>query len=158
MTPQERRAKIVELLDHWPEFFEPASSGTTATSTDGGGLPLLSSMAQHPSVVELGRCLVVLRAKVPRHYRHLFGYFDAPWRTTDQPVKRKTVGGRAVIETQRVRVRVVPAWVEARMVDRSVDMLGGLWNVREAGEPELPRPLLAKLRPLSDSDGWTEAA
>lgn len=170
MTPQERRTKILQLLDHWQDFFQPASSGQT-TNTASDDTPsqtgVISSWASHKSVVELGRCLAVLRRMGPGHYRHLAGFYDAEWRTTDRPVAARTIGGRKrTTKPVRVRERVVPGWVERRLVERGVDFVAGVWDVRGAGEPELPgglyramrRELVESVDPVTGLPCWTEAA
>jgi hypothetical protein len=164
VTPQQRRATIITLLDHWQDFFDTVSGRpTTVASDEGGGLPLLSSMSSHRSVVELGRCLADLRRVGPRHYAHLRGFYDAEWRITQQPVRRKTIGGgRVIVETKPVRARIVPSWVDVGLAERAVDVLAGLFH----GTPEVPIALLrgmtGELReyvdPVSGEHGWTEAA
>lgn len=185
MTPQERRQIVIGLLDHWQDFFELADSrtGVTADADPDRPMPenwtILSSMSRHKSVLELGRLLKGLREQGPGHYRAVLGYFEAPWRTTDRPVKQKTLGGgRIVWETRRVRERVVPSFLRQysactdrmcrenmqpphgcalpRPVCTAVDVLASGWD--RSVPLELPYALLAKLRPLADSDGWTEAA
>lgn len=157
MTPEDRRRTIVVLLDHWPDLHSPASSGLTTMTGDGeGGLPLLSSMASHPSVVELGRCLEQLRQTGPRHYKHLRGHFDAEWRTVPKRKQKRLSSGRVVWEldpNDRTRERVLPDWLELRLVENGIDFLAGVFK----GDPELPRALhdarVKPLREFTDGDG-----
>lgn len=175
MTFQDRRERIITLLDHWQDFNEQATSGTPTSAEPTTVLAkdwtLLSSMSRHPSVLELRRCLEQLRLMGPTHYAHLRAYFDADTRLVDRPCKRRDHRNRVVDDVERVRERVlpftlrgVPACVERiekqpcctrpRTVCRALDALVGLFH----GDPELPLALTRKLRPLADSDGWTEAA
>lgn len=164
-----RRETILVLLDHWPEFFEPAASGKVATSSDGTGPALLSAMSRHPSVVELGRCLGSVRKVAPNHFRYVVGFYGAEWRTTDKPVARKTVGGRRVVELARVRERVLSPELRRlptcscgcglpRPVCLAVDVVCDGWDVRVVCE--LPLPLRAKLttavHPETGEQVWTE--
>lgn len=171
MTPQERRQTVIALLDHWHDFFELADSGRTTLADPSRPMPadwtILSTMSRHPSVLELGRLLAWLRDHGRAHYGCVLAYFDAPWRTTVRPRKRRDARGRWVVEDARVRERVLPRELGRhpgcrcgcgmpRPVCLAVDVLAGAWS-REV-PLELPWPLLAKLRPLADGEGWTEAA
>jgi hypothetical protein len=159
MKAMSRRDRIVFLLDHWEDFFEQASSGGLVIVDDqtrrmSDDWTLLSSMSRHPSVVELGRCLELCRRMAKGHYNHLRAFYGSEWRTIDRPVKKRNAHGKLVDDTARVRERVVPAWVVMRMVERATDFVAGSFR----GEPEIPVAWDRKLRPLADSDGWTEAA
>lgn len=167
-TPANRREIVLELLNHWPDFFDVGSStGLPASSSGGVGVPSLSPMARHPSVQELGRLLEWLRGTARGHYVAVRDYFDSEWRTTNRPVRRRTVQGRTVVETARVRERVLSRELQRfpvcscgcgmpRPVCLGVDVVAGAWD--RSVPLERPYALLAKLRPLADSDGWTEAA
>jgi hypothetical protein len=177
----ERNKRVVhELLDHWDDFFAIATSGSLVVVEHerpmGDDWTLLSSMSRHVSVVELARCLEAFRGFAPGPYGRLVEYLRSPWRTVDRPVRRRDARGRLVDDVARVRERVVsgglarvPRCTERvqgercscggapRTVCRAVDfVVGGLWDRRVP--VELPLALTRKLRALSDSDGWTEAA
>ena len=167
MTYQEKRRLVEQLLDHWRDYFDPASNGQPSHG-DGEplGIALLSSMARHPSVVELSRILELCRRMAPGHYKHLAGWYGAEWRVvraleTDSRGRTKLhpVTGRPLTDPdpkKMRRERVVPSWVVWRMVDRALDFVCCAWD---SGVPlELPLALNRKLRPLADADGWTEAA
>lgn len=145
MKPLTRRERIETLLDHWDDFYAVAGRDQSASSN--GGVYLLSGMSHHPSVIELCRALQALRAFAPSKYAHLCGYYSAPYRTTER--KRRIVGrkGKSGYVPERVRERVVPAWVRAQKVRDAVALVsqdaGGEarpWCFR--GEPFLPKPLL----------------
>jgi hypothetical protein len=157
----ERRRVLVELLDHWRDFFDEQADSGTAPVEEGRELSmdwsLFSSMGRWPSVVELRRCVEMCARMGPSHYRHLVAATaKVEWRLVDKPVKRRNAHGKLVDDVERVRERVVPRWVSSRMVDRALDFVLGVWD--QAVPLELPPPLVLKLRPLADADGWTEAA
>lgn len=173
MTVQEKREKIINLLDHWEDFFDQSYSESSLTGEEGIGMSFVSSMSRYPSVVELQRCMGLCRKMARGHYNHLAGTFGAEWRTVTRPVQRRDALGRTVTEPGRVRERVLPTWLAkevlergctergcgcglSRMTCRAVDFVAGCWDVKVA--LELPPALTRKLRALSDSDGWTEAA
>lgn len=158
----ERRHVLTELLDNWRNFFdEPAASGlvvvddqTRETSADWS---LFSTMQRWPSVVEMRRCVELMARMAPGHYRHLMAYTAyVEWRLVDRPVKRMNAHRKLVDDVERVRARIVPSWILLQMVERALDFVLGVWS-REV-PLELPPALVRKLRPLADSDGWTEAA
>lgn len=122
------------LLDHLEDCLGPGGAAGNHTNGEPLGFALTSSMADHPSVIELCRCLDVLRAKVPRHHLHLRIYFGSGWRVVWEPKRSgngKTVmridevTGRRVPDTVPRRVRAIPAWLAAERKDR------------ETGEPRL---------------------
>lgn len=168
-----------ELLDHWEDFYEVASSGSLVVVEHerpmGDDWTLLSSMSRHVSVVELARTLEVLRGLAPKPYGRLVAYLRAEWRTVDRPTQRRDAKGRMVADIGRVRERVltselarIPRCVERidgetcpcgrapRSICHACDFLLGVWD--RSVPLELPLALTRKLRALSDSDGWTEAA
>ena len=117
-----RRERVELLLEHWVDFFE------TSSRDDGpegqGGVYLLPGMSRHPSVVELGRCIGVLRGRAPVATAHLMAFYTAPFKVKWS--RRKVMGpqGRLVLsEPVAERVRLVPSWVRRRKVSRSVDLL-----------------------------------
>ena len=158
----ERRATLVELLDHWHDFFdEPSPEGSGGDGDPNKPMPadwtLFSSQARWPSVREMRRLLDLLGVLGKGHQAHLVAYtVNVSWRTTDGIVKVKNAHGKWVLKEQRVRQRVVPRWVSMRIVERSLDFMLGQWD--QAVPLELPPCLTMRLRPLADSDGWTEAA
>lgn len=149
MTDQRkvRRERIVFLLDHLGDCLGPGGglAATNAGSTDSIGFALTSTMADHPSVKELLRCLAVVEARFPRHYSHLWAYFGSGWMVEWVPKRRagKTLTrvddfGRRVPVREPRRVRALPGWLRAepvdretgepRLVSRSVDVLAGLFR------------------------------
>ena len=149
-----RRAKIVFLLEHLNDCLGPSSSATREGAGDGPGFVLTSSMADHPSVVEIGRCLDVLSRAAPKHADHLQAYFCCNWYVQRIPKTAKR-HGRIVRVMNRDgtpaydfrRVRGLPAWLacvpldretgEPRTVARGVDFISGLFT----GEPFIPDQL-----------------
>lgn len=160
----DRRCVTVRtLLDHWKDFFcEPASSGLGLVVADESrpmpeAWTLFSSMGRWESVVELQRCLGLRARLSPNHYRHLVAYTVlAEWRLVDRPVKRRDHRNRLVDDVERVKERVVPRWVLPRMAELAI--VGVVFDWDRDVALELPPGLTRKLRPLADSDGWTEAA
>jgi hypothetical protein len=149
-----RRERIVFLLEHLNDVCGPGSSlGGSGGTGEGPGFVLTSAMAEHPSVVELGRCLAMLDRMAPRHGDAVRAWFCCHWYVERVP---KTVrkGGRLVrlvnadgsqaVELRRVRG--LPAWMtgqpveasgEPRMVARGVDFIAGVFR----GEPYVPEQL-----------------
>lgn len=171
MNTTEKREKVIGLLDHWEDFFDQSYSVDQSAGGDEGiGITFVSSMSRYPSVVELVRCVELCQQLAKAHYAHLIGHFGSEWRTVDRPSKRRDAHGRMVDDVARVRERVLPRWLAAtprcterdcgcgmsRMTCRAIDFVSGAWNTDVA--LELPPALTRKLRALSDSDGWTEAA
>lgn len=178
MERDERRRILIELLEHWDDFFAIADTSARLTTTetgDGPGIPVISALSRHASVVELARVLDVCKSMAPGTYKHLRARFQAETRLVEKPTKRRDALGRMVDAVERVREPIVPRWVyyemrdpawssgqrerfnierHNRMVERGIDFLAGAFN----GQPELPLALTRKLRPLADADGWTEAA
>jgi hypothetical protein len=171
MTPQEQRQLVLTLLDHWHDFYDVASSGNIATGDTSSGLPLLSSMSRHGSVVELGRCLLEVRRMARGHFAAVVAYFDAPIRNVDREVMRRLPSGRFVKANERVRERVLPRHLLAhprcrcgcampRPVCLAVDVVCALWRPDVACE--LPVGLIAKVRVRVDVESgehvFTQAA
>lgn len=159
MTYEQKRETLEQLLDHWADYWEQASSGTLGKDDPDRPMPtnwtLLSSMSLHPSVVELVRCVELCRRMAPGHYRHLAGFYGAEWKNANGTRPGKTRSGKKTTVQCRVRVRVVPSWVNARMVDRSLDFVLGVWS--GSVRLELPRALEAEMRQVKTDggDGYT---
>lgn len=160
MDYKTKRTIIEGLLDHWEDFTLPSVGGNVWGTGEGIGIVFTSGMGSYPSVVELDRCLGVLRVKVPNHFKHLRGHYSSEWRTADMVAKIASPSNpRKMIETTvRRRVRVVPGWVTWRIVDHALDMLVALWDPGVV--LELPPALNRKLREFTDGEGThlTEAA
>lgn len=143
-------------MDHWEDFFE-FGVGTAGTG-EGDGVARVSSMASYPSVVELVRCVELCKRMAENHYKHLIGFYRSEWRTVTKMERRLAQSGKSSLEPTRGRERVVPGWVNERMVDRALDFLVGVWNMGVT--LELPPALVRKLRPLAADEegerGWTE--
>jgi len=152
-----RRERIVFLLEHLNDAWGPGSSlGGSAGDGEGPGFALTSSMADHPSVVELGRCLRMLGRLAPNHREAVETWFCCNWYVKRVP---KTVrrNGRVVRVLNRDgsqafdmrRVRGLPPWLRACPVDGGtgeprpvalgVDFISGVFR----GEPYIPEQLLA---------------
>lgn len=183
MDYREKRALIEQLMDHWEDFFSVASSGQLVTEepdptkkVELKDFTVFSTMSRHHSVVELRRCLEVLRTKLPKHYAVIAGFYGAERKGAWSTRQVKTRNGKLVREPVRVQARIVPSWIGgpkvprclevdcpcggemSRMLCRSHDVLLGLWGRVRL---ELPQPLERKLRPFMSEEGvegWTEAA
>lgn len=139
-----RLGRLVVLLDHWPDYYETAARDSGPNGD--GGVFLLPGMSRHPSVVELGRALSELRSFAPNKSAHVFAYYSAPWRNVDQK-RRVRVKGKFMVVDERVRQRVLPAWVRNEKVRDGVRLIaqdaGGEarpWCFR--GDVFIPAPLL----------------
>lgn len=153
-----RRDAIVFLLDHWADIHGPGTSDRDTTTPDDGerlGIALTSSMAEHPSVVELARCRDLLRRTAKRHALHLDIYFGSGYMVRWQP-KRSGNGktltrlddfGHRVPVLEPWRVRAIPEWLarepkdvetgEPMLVSRGIDFLSAAFR----GEVFIPKPL-----------------
>jgi hypothetical protein len=158
---EQKRHTIESLLDHWEDFVLPNVGGITKLS-DGEGLGLVfaSGMGRYPSVVELDRCLGVLRVKVPQHFKHLRGFYSSEWRVVEEATKIRSASGKMVDAVVRKRRRVVPGWVTWRLVDHGLDMVVALWDSGVVLElpPALNRRLRETMNPETGEPAWTEAA
>lgn len=152
-----RRERIVFLLDHLADCCGPGGSGAGPGDSDGTiGFALTSSMADHPSVIELGRCLELLRRMAPAHARDLEAYFGCGWHVERVPKTQQRKGrlvtvmnadGRAV--TVDRLVRSLPGSLaamakdretrEPRTVARGIDFISGVFR----GDVFVPAQLLA---------------
>lgn len=160
---QQRCQTVVALLDHWRDFFdEEADAGDKPPGEDedegtSENWTLFSSMGKKQPALELKRCVEFLAGIELVYYRHLMAYTAyVEWRLVNRACKRRDHRGRMVDDTERVRVRIVPSWISLGYVERGVEQIVEVWS--DDVPLELPRPLTLKLRPLADSDGWTEAA
>ena len=150
-----RRERIVFLLEHLNDCLGPAGSASAGSGDgDGPGFVLTSSMAVHPSVVELRRCLRLLGRLAPNHREAVESYFCCNWYVERVP---KTVrrGNRVLqlrnadgsVATEPRRVRGLPPWLRACPVDGGtgeprpvalgVDFISGVFS----GEPYIPEQL-----------------
>lgn len=125
--PTSKHAKIVHLLDHWDDIYAPAL--TTNGGTGNGGMALLPLMSRHASVVELARCLDVLRTVAPVQHAHLKAFHCAEWRThrwTEQK-KHKRSGKWERVERSE-RQQLVPGWVRREKVRRAEERLVAMFR------------------------------
>lgn len=155
-----RRDKIVFLLDNLADLVGPSLSAHGPGGGDGPGFPLSTSMADHPSVVELLYRLAQLRTTAPKHAQHLEAWYgceyavDAQAKTIRRRGKTVTVrhpDGTPVMEYRRYRP--IPAWMrqvplcheprcECRgLLPRTVCRGVAFVDVMFAGEPFIPRQL-----------------
>jgi len=113
-------------------------------------------MADHPSVVELRRCLRMLGRFAPNHREAVLSWFCCNW-YVDRVPKTVRRNGRTVRVLNRDgsqafdmrRVRGLPPWLQACPVDGGtgeprpvalgVDFISGVFR----GEPYIPDQLLA---------------
>lgn len=185
MTVEQQRATLIELLDHWRDFFDEPAQSTQVLTTDDEKTSeewsLFSSMAFWPAVVELARCVEVARDRWPTHTGHLLAFTAyADWRLTDKPTKIRNAHGKLVWAdpVPRVRERVTPAWVSERKAMLVIDGIRALvwrWPRGDCGScrdasaalpcPDhtpltLPPPLRSRLHEFTDQHGthFTEAA
>lgn len=154
MEYAQKRQTVEGLMDHLEDFFEFGAGG--GQGGEGDGVPKVSSMASYPSVIELVRCLGLCKQLAGGHYKHLIGHYSSEWRIVTKVEKQRTLSGKLDSKPVRSRERVVPAWINPRMVDRSLDFLVGAWDMGVT--LELPPALVRKLRPMAseDGEGWTE--
>lgn len=120
--PVTKHDRIVYLLDHWDEIFDPNVTSPKG-SPSGGGVALMPRMSRHPSVVELVRCLHALQTVAPRQHDHLKAYYCAEWRIRVDTIRRKRPGGKFESQEVRRRERVVPRWVRLEKVRRGEAVL-----------------------------------
>lgn len=137
--PQSKRDKIVYLLDHWDEIHSPPASGYGGSS--GSSTPHLSPMSKHSSVVELERCLAVLKSENKLHHDHLKAFYGAEWGINVRRSSRKRKGGKSEQVVLRDRVRRPPQWVKSGYVRSGVFRLEELF----VGAVSIPEPLYLAL-------------
>ena len=122
-----KRRRLVYLLDHWPDIFDPDHG--RGGNGDGPGIgPCMPRMSRHPSVVELARCLELLRVEAPSQFGHLVGYYGAEWRIREDEVRRRRKGGKQETVRVRQRVRLVPRWVRLENVRRGEEFLASVFR------------------------------
>lgn len=106
-----RLERLQYLLDNWATIFDSEPGGIAAG--DPIGIALLPQWANHPSVKELDRCLILLSEHSPVQYRHLKAYrCGAEWRTV--PAKRRIQlpsGKWENVDTFKAE-RIKPSWVD----------------------------------------------
>lgn len=117
--PGTKREKIVFLLEHWDELFDPSVTSPQGSPGDGSGVGLMPAMCHHPSVRELDRCLGVLKSVAPVQFSHLMATHTAEWRIRVDHVRVRRERGLTEVVERRVRERLVPRWVDAGKVRRA---------------------------------------
>lgn len=137
--PQSKRDKIVYLLDHWDDIFSPPVSGYGRSTGDDS--PHLSPMSKHASVVELARCLAVLKLEHKLWHDHVKAFHGAEWSIHVRRSTRKRKGGKSEQVVLRDRVRRPPQWVKAGYVRSGVFRLEELFR----GAVSIPEPLYLAL-------------
>lgn len=137
--PMSKRDKLCYLLDHWDDIHSPPASGHGGSS--GSSTPHLSPMSKHPSVVELGRCLRLLKAENKLHHDHVKAFHGAEWGISVRRSTRKRKGGKSEQIVIRDRVRRPPQWVKAGYVRLGEFRLEELF----VGAVSIPEPLYLAL-------------
>ena len=128
-----RIRRIVTLLEAWQDLHLPDANDGGAG--DGGGW-ITPRIARHPSVLELGRCLELLRYIAPGHFMHLAAFFAAERRqirrwvpSRDREGRIRRVHGRVVLELGPWELeRLVLPWVELELVERGVRFLEAVFD------------------------------
>lgn len=137
--PQSKRDKIVYLLDHWDDIYGPPVSGYgRSTGTDSAHL---SPMSRHPSVLELVRCLAVLKVEHKLWHDHLKAFHGAEWSIHVRYSTKRRKGGKSEQVVLRDRVRRPPQWVKAGYVRSGEFRLEELF----VGDVSIPEPLYLAL-------------
>jgi hypothetical protein len=131
-TPGE---KLIFLLDHWVDIFDPGSPNGVRGS--GWETPHLPEMAHEPSVVELDRTLGVLYVVEKGNYQHLKAHHTAEWRITAVWREFKLPSGRKEKLKVRERQRLAPAWLDYGRVRAGHEFVEHEFQ----GEPYIPQPL-----------------
>ena len=148
----DKRCRVIYLLDHWQDIFDPSITSTWATFTGtshqapASRAPLpLPEMARDASVRKIERALAVLADREPLLVRHLKAYrCNAEWRCTDVWRVITLPSGKQDIVESRIREKLVPNWVRLDAVSEAEDRL--LRLVR--GDVSIPRELwLALTKP-----------
>ena len=133
-----RRETILTLLEHLDDY----ENTLIQTGTGGEHTPwAMPSMYSHPSVQALYRTLGLLLAHDRTCWANLIGYYRAPFRTTDVRQRVRDSKGRRHTVDRRVRVRVVPVWVDLGLKDHGVEYVVQVFP----GEPFLPDELLSEI-------------
>lgn len=86
---------------------------------------MLGRMANHPSVLELDRCLTVLRDTDGVAFRHVKAYrVGVEWRNVTRWVRTRRLRGKGFeLVERRVKEPIVPSWVSREAVQRGEDRL-----------------------------------
>jgi len=132
-----RIQKIQYLLEQWDAIFDGAASSTRPGESL--GLRLLPAMANHPSVKELDRCLILLQEHAPKQYQHLKSYHcGSEWRIQTIHVRKRRPSGKG-FETVEIRQRqkLYPRWIVLEKVRRGEQFLSD----RFRGEVFIPDEL-----------------
>jgi hypothetical protein len=125
--PVSKREKIVYLLDHWVDIWDPDAASQRGSS-GGGGVHLLGLMSRHPSVVELDRCLRVLKVERKLWHDHVKAFHCAEWGVRTRVSRRRRKGGKSEVVVLRDRVRRQPSWVKMGYVNSGVFRLEELFQ------------------------------
>lgn len=121
-----KRCKLLCLLGHWDDIYAPAL--TTNGGTGNGGMALLPLMSRHASVVELARCLDVLRQVAPVQHAHLKAFHCAEWRTHRWTETKRRKGGKLERVERSERQQLVPGWVRREKVRRAEERLVAMFR------------------------------
>jgi hypothetical protein len=113
--------KIRYLLDQWDAIWDwtGAALKDSGDGSGGRGTVPLPLMASHPSVVELGRCIGLLRGAAPGDCRHLMAFHTAEWRIAQKWAPRQLRSRKLELVEIRERERIVPRWLDMGRVDRA---------------------------------------
>lgn len=115
-VPCSKGCRIRYLLDRWEEIFDPSATSQQGSPGDGSGIGLLPAMSHHPSVLELSRCLAVLRVAAPVRFSHLMAFHRAEWRVHRWSESRRRRGGKSELVDRAERQRLTPSWVRLEKV------------------------------------------
>lgn len=137
VNPNSKRCKLLHLLDHWDDIYDPNTISPNGQPGNGTNTPHLSGMARHRSVVELNRCLALLQVEAPVQHAHLKAFHCAEWRTHRWVESKRRKGGKLERVDRSERQRLVPAWVRLEKVRRAEDRLVVLFR----GPVEIPEEL-----------------
>ena len=120
-----KRQRIQFLLDRWDDIFGPDIASSLNGNRGGSGLDsALPEMAHDRSVVELQRCLSSLALDDPAGHKHLkFFRCNAEWRQVSAKIKFRGPNGRQLEGVGWKRERIVPAWIDPRLVVRAEQYL-----------------------------------
>jgi len=139
--PVSKREKLCYLLDHWDEIHDPNAVSSVGSPGDGTSTPQLGPMSRSASVVELVRCLAVLRGEAPSQSAHLMALHCAEWRVKRWSESKRRKGGKLETVARAERERIVPRWVDMGKVRRAEDRLVVLFR----GPVSIPEPLYLAL-------------
>jgi hypothetical protein len=132
-TPRDR---IVYLLDHWQDIFDPGLSGQGYGGAN-ESVPLLPEMAHEASVVCLEQALGGLRLELPLEHAHLRAYrCAAEWRMGETLRPRWLVSGKKVFVPVPAAIRIVPSWVSRTRVVTAEN-----WLLDVVEDVSIPQPL-----------------